>query len=174
MDKIEYNGEIYRRTNSKWVDSRNLVVYESLQKTLNDLYIETLDYSAYSVEDLVKEGDKFKDSSSYKSAITFYEKALAICDEVTMKYILPRITSCYRKCNMPKKVVELFSLIKREYGVGFITPVLLTSVAAAYCDLGEYDNALRCCKWAYRNFGGEFNANLSGVWARIKKESGKE
>ena len=75
---------------------------------------------------------------------------------------------------MPKKVIELFSSLKNRYGVDFITPVLLTSVAAAYCDLGEYDNALRCCKWAYRKFDGEFNSNLSGVWARIKKESGKE
>ena len=173
MEKIEYNGEIYRRTKSKWVDSRNFNVHESLQRTLNELYIETIDFSAYSVEELVQEGDKFKDSSSYKNAIAFYEKATVDCDEVTLRYILPRITSCYRKCNMPRKVIDLFTDVKGAYGTDFITPVLLTSVAAAYCDLKEYDNALRCCKWAYKNFG-EFNSSLSNVWARIKKESGLE
>ena len=161
------------RTQSKWVDSRHLVVHESLQKTLNEMYLKTLDYSSYTVEELVKEGDKFKDSSSYQDAIAFYEKALADCDEVTYKYILPRITSCYRKNNMPRKVIDLFSETKRKYGTDFITPVLLTSVAAAYCDLKEYENALRCCKWAYKKFGG-FNPNLSNVYTRIKKESGLE
>ena len=46
---------------------------------------------------------------------------------------------------MPRKVIDLFSETKRKYGTDFITPVLLTSVAAAYCDLKEYENALRCC-----------------------------
>jgi hypothetical protein len=26
LDTIEYNGEVYTRTKTKWVDSRNLVV----------------------------------------------------------------------------------------------------------------------------------------------------
>ena len=173
MDTLEYNGEVYTRRNAKWVDGRNLVVYENLQKSLNHLYLEKLDYSMYTVNELVAEGDKFKESTSYTSAIKFYEKALQDCDEVTHKYILPRITSCYRKNNMPRKVIDLFAETKRKYGTDFITPVLLTSVAAAYCDLQEYENALRCCKWAYKTFG-EFSPSLSNVWARIKKESGLE
>jgi tetratricopeptide (TPR) repeat protein len=173
LETIEYKGEIYTRRNAKWIDSRHLVVCETLQRVLNLLYLEQLDYSQYSTRDLVVEGDKFKESSSYQSAISFYEKALEDCDEVTHQYILPRITSCYRKNNMPRKVIDLFSETKRKYGTDFITPVLLTSVAAAYCDLKEYENALRCCKWAYKTFG-EFNPNLSNVYARIKKESGLE
>ena len=127
----------------------------------------------YNYDVLVAEGDKFKESTSYLSAIKFYEKALEDCDEATYKYVLPRITSCYRKCHMPRKVIELFSDTKRVFGTEFITPVLLTSVAAAYCDLKEYDNALKCCRWAYKNFE-EFDPLLSNVWARIKKESGLE
>ena len=173
MDTIEYNGEIFTRNNSKWVDSRHIAVYDGLQNILNQMYLETLDYSDYSVEELLAEGDKLKESSSYLSAIRFYEKALEECDEVTYKYILPRITSCYRKCNMPRKVIELFAETKSLFGTGFITPVLLTSVAAAYCDLKEYENELRCCRWAYKTFG-KFEPSLSNVWARIKKESGLE
>lgn len=173
MDTLEYNGEVYRRTNTKWVDSRNIVVYDVLQNILNHMYLKTLDYSNYSIDELLAEGDKLKESNSYSSAIGFYEKALEECDETTYKYILPRITSCYRKCNMPRKVIDLFAETKKFFGTDFITPVLLTSVAAAYCDLKEYENALRCCKWAYKTFGG-FNPNLSNVYARIKKESGLE
>jgi tetratricopeptide (TPR) repeat protein len=135
--------------------------------------LEQLDYSQYSTSELVAEGDKLKESSSYASAISFYEKALEDCDEVTHKYILPRITSCYRKNNMPRKVIDLFTETKSKYGTSFITPVLLTSVAAAYCDLKEYENAMRCCKWAYKTYG-EFNHELSAVYGRIKTESGLE
>lgn len=174
METIEYNSETYRRVNAKWVDSHNIVAYEGLQKILNHMYLQTLDYSAYSMEELVDEGDRLKESSSYQSAIGFYERAAMDCDEKTLCYILPRITSCYRKCNMPRKVVDLLTFVKSKYGERFITPVLLTSVAAAYCDLKEYENALRCCRWAYKTFGGEYSANLSNVWARIKKESGLE
>ena len=173
MDKIEYNGEIYTRTNSKWADSRHHIVHDSLQNFLNQQYLKTLDYSNYSIDELVAEGDKLKESNSYSSAIVFYEKALGGCDETTYKYILPRITSCYRKCNMPRKVIDLFTETKEFFGTDFITPVLLTSVAAAYCDLKEYENALRCRRWAYKTFG-KFDPNLANVWARIKKESGLE
>ena len=173
MDTVEYKGEVYKRRNSKWFDSRNFVVNETLQRILNQQYLQTQDVSGYSIGELISEGNKFKESSSYLSAINFYEKALEDCDEKTHKYILPMITSCYRKCNMPRKVIDLFADTKSKYGEDFITPVLLTSVAAAYCDLKEYENALRCCKWAYKTFG-EISPNLSNVWARIKKESGLE
>jgi tetratricopeptide (TPR) repeat protein len=173
MEKIEYQGETYTRRNSKWANSQNFIVPEGLQKILNTIYIKNLDSSSYSVEELVKEGDRLKDSSSYITAIDFYEKALDDCDEVTYQYILPRVTLCYRKSNMPRKAVDLFSKTKSKYGSDFITPVLLTSVAAAYCDLREYENALKCCKWAYKRFG-KFDASLSNVWARITKESGLE
>ena len=78
METIEYKGEIYTRRNAKWVDNRHLAVCETLQRILNRIYLEQLDYSQYSTSDLVAEGDKFKESSSYQSAISFYEKALPI------------------------------------------------------------------------------------------------
>lgn len=162
------------RTGSKWTDSSHIVVPELLQRTLNRLHIKAFDYSNYNIKDLVREGDKLKESSSYEDAILFYEKASEVCDEQTLKYILPRISSCYRKCNKPRKVIDMFSAAKNKYGEDFITPVLLTSVAAAYCDLKEYENALRCCKWSYKKFGGESDSNLSNVFARIKKESNLE
>ena len=142
MDKLEYEGQIYYRTTAKWTDDRHLVVHESLQRKLNQLYLEAADTFAYSVEDLLREGDKLKESGSYEAAIKFYEKAEADCDERTLSYILPRISSCYRHCHMAEKAINLFSRAKSKYGEDFITPVLLTSVAAAYCDLREYENAL--------------------------------
>ena len=174
MAEIVYNGKTYRRNNSKWVDRDCMVVHEALQRELNQMYLQTMDFSSYSVKDLVAEGDKFKASYTYDYAIAFYENAIKICDKETLKYILPRITSCYRSEKNPKQAIELFVYAKRKYGEDFITPVLLTSVAAAYCDTKEYENALRCCRWAYKRFEGNVDPNLSSVYARIKKESGLE
>ena len=173
MDEIVYRGKRYTRSSAKWVNSDYMVVHENLQIELNKEFIKTLDLSEYSVEELIEEGDKFKESATYYSAIKFYEEAMQNCDEEATAYILPRISSCYRHAHEPRKAVEMFALMKKKYGEGFITPVLLTSVAAAYCDLHEYENALRCCRWAYKRFGG-FTANLSAVYGRIKKESGLE
>ncbi|MBQ5801215.1 MAG: hypothetical protein IIW20_04945 [Clostridia bacterium] len=172
MEEIVYNGKKYIRNNAKWTDTDYMVVHEKLQIELNKLYLQTLDISGYSVEELVSEGDKFKNSATYDYAIVFYEKAIETCDEQTLKYILPRITSCYRHEGVPRKAIKLFSFAKSTYGVEFLSGPLLTSVAAAFCDLKEYENALRCCKWAYKAFNGEFNSSLNNVFARIKKESG--
>ena len=174
MEQIVYEGESYRRVNSKWVDSSNLVACESIQKILNRRYLETLDVSSYSIEELVAEGDRLKESTSYQAAITFYEKAAESCDEQTLAYILPRITACYRKCNMARSAIDLFSFAKSRYGSAMMSHALLTSAAAAYCDLKEYENALRCCRRAYKHLNGQYNSNLSAVWGRIKKESGLE
>jgi tetratricopeptide (TPR) repeat protein len=174
MAEIVYNGKTYTRNNSKWIDRDHMVVHKALQQELNKLYLKTLDLTSYSLKDLISEGDKFKDSYTYDYAIAFYEKTVELCDEETLKYILPRITSCYRHEKRPKKAIELFSYAKGKYGEYFITPVLLTSVAAAYCDLKEYENALRCCRWAFKRYGGDIDPNLSSVFDRIKKESGIE
>ena len=109
--------------------------------------------------------------ASYASAIIFYEKALQSCDRKTYCYILPRITSCYRKNHMPRKAIEVLSNAKRVYGVYIITSALITSAAAAYCDLKEYENALKCCRWAMKTFGGHIDSNMRRVMFRIKKES---
>ena len=52
-----------------------------------------------------------------------------------------------------------------------ITPALLTSAAAAYCDLGDYDRAKKCCDRAFAQLNGKRNGELSAVYGRIKKES---
>lgn len=174
MDEIVYKGKKYTRNNSKWVDADNMVVHETMQITLNSFFIEGIDFSLFTIQQLIDEGDKFKNSYTYNLAIAFYEKAAERCDEELLQYILPRITSCYRQTKTPRKAIELFSYAKEKYGESFITPVLLTSVAAAYCDLKEYENAMRCCRWAYKRYGGELDSNLSNVFARIKKESGME
>ena len=77
MAQLIYEGRTYTRNNSKWVDRDCFVVNETLQRILNKLYEQTLDFSQYSLSDLITEGDKFKASYTYDTASMFYEKAIS-------------------------------------------------------------------------------------------------
>ena len=50
---------------------------------------------------------------------------------------------------------------------------LLTSLAAAYCDVGNYELAKKCANKAYAIQGGgkNYQTELSLVFQRIKKET---
>ena len=174
MDKQrEYDGKIYIRRNAKWVDDHNMVVPTALQNILNNLEAKEICLEEMSYEDAKREGDKFKQSESYSLALKYYEAALAIADTRSrVSVLLPRITSCYRKIHRPEKVISLLSEMKIQYGEGIINEALLTSAAAAYCDMDKPEEALRCCKWAYKvlkNQQVNFSGELSLVFERVKK-----
>jgi len=171
MAELIYKGRKYTRNGSKWVDADCMVVHQTLQMELNEIYKRSLDFSVYSVTELIAEGDKFKESGSYLEAVNFYEKALDNADRESTAYILPRITSCYRKCHLSNKAISLFSRVKERFGEDIITPVLLTSAAAAYCDMHEYEKALICARRAYKGFDGKADDSLMRVFKRIDKET---
>ena len=171
MIEIEFKGEIYKRYNGKWVDDSFMVVVTPLQRELNRLYVQTVDFKSMDVQTLVKEGDMFKSNNDFILAVEFYEEASKICDKETLSYILPRITSCYRKNSTPQKAIDFFAFAKGKYGANIISSALLTSAAAAYCDLKEYDKATKCAKIAYAKKGGKADEDLLSVFRRIKREA---
>ena len=62
--------------------------------------------------------------------------------------------------------------MKAAYGEEIINEALLTSVAAAYCDIDEPENALKCCRWAYKVLKineKDKSLELSKVFTRAKK-----
>lgn len=171
MDVITYNGKKYKRYSSKWCDENDFIVHETLQNELNKEYIKNIDISSFSILELIQEGDKFKESTSYQLAIKYYEEAAKTCDKKTMSYILPRLSSCYRKAHLSSKAIELFSFAKRKFGEDIITEALLTSAAAAYCDIFEFDKAKKCCDIAYARSKGGVSEELKLVYKRIDKET---
>ena len=176
--KQEYKGKTYFRNNAKWVDADHFVVPEYLQNILNTLVFDDKALENMSYREAVDEGDKYKLSETYPLAIRYYEHALKITDNISQaSVVLPRVTSCYRKLGQPGKVVEILSDAKAAYGENVINMALLTSVAAAYCDLGQPENAIRCCKWAYRVLKVNLedrSFELTSVYERANKMLDKE
>ncbi len=171
--ELEYNGKIYTRNNAKWVDADSLTVSQSLQIILDSLAYKESDVEFLSYSEAKAAGDRYKQAENYHLAIKLYERALKIADHPSrVSFLLPRMTACYRKLNKPRKVIDLLGDAKCKYGEEIISEALLTSAAAAFCDLGEPENAIRCCKWGYRvlkKAEHEKSSELSLVFTRANK-----
>ena len=103
----------------------------------------------------------------------YFDDAIEKADSTAMAYILPRITSCYRKSGRPQKAIDILTYASKTFGRSMITPVLLTSAAAAYCDIEDYERAKRCCDRAYAESNGMHSDELSLVYKRIKRATGE-
>ena len=167
VDTLEYNGKQYMRYKSNWVDSNNMVVHLELQDILNNLFIERIDLSGTEIQEIIMQASKFKESGSYKLAIKYYEYVIENSTENAIRFVLPQITSCYRKYNEPQKAIDTVSLLKQKYGGGILTHSLLTSLAAAYCDMEEFGKAKKCCDRAYAMNNGSSSLELAMVYKRI-------
>ena len=170
MDELKYENRTYIRYNGKWVDSSGIAAPIKTQNILNQEFEKQLDLSKLSVDQLESEADKLKDADKHYRAIKYYEEIASKCDINKLRYLLPKLSSCYRKCNMPQKSIELFASAEEKYGQSIIDEVLLTTVGAAYCDLKEFDKAKKCCNEAYAKCNGKCSQELISVYERIKKE----
>lgn len=171
--KMDYEGKTYKRYNGNWIDSSYMIAPLIVQEALDKRYAQSLSLEHYSVEELIKLADEFKNNESYILAAKHYREAISRADRDTCRYIYPRLTSCLRKIGRSREAVEIISLIKKKYGMELITPVLLTSVAAAYCDLNEFGNAKRCADLAYCKLNRNPSEELRLVYARIRKHTEK-
>lgn len=172
MIEIIHEGNVYRRCKGQWIGEDYILAPSSIQIALNRIYASKIDLSGLSVQALVKEGDKFKSVNDYALAVRYYEEASKICDQGTLSYILPRISSCYRSLQEPQKAIEIFTYAKEKFGQSIVmSPALLTSAASAYCDMGDYEKAKQCIKIANKKAGGD-DRTIAMVYLRIKKETG--
>ena len=105
-ETVFYNDNTYTRINGKWVD-KNYMVVSHLQKTLDNLFSEQKSIEDYTVDELIAEGDKFKEAGNMGLAIKCYKKALEANTPEVFRYVLPKLTSCYRSQGLPQKAIEL-------------------------------------------------------------------
>ena len=169
-EMITYNGQTYRRVKGKWVDKNGMVV-SHLQKTLDNLFAKQQAMDNMTAEELIAEGDKYKEGKTSHLAIKYYEAALKSGTINTHRFVLPKLTSCYREQGRPKKAIELYEQAKALYGEKSMSHPLCTSVAAAYCDIGDYEDAKKCADKAFAMNGGKASGELTSVYGRIKKET---
>ena len=170
MDEIIFDGVKYTRSNGKWRKGGEAVP-EVLQRKLNKAFVETMDYSSLSLDEALKQADKFKASGDYSLASKCYEEIVCRGSQQEVAAIIPRLSSCYRFMKLPEKAIKLMSEYKEKYGAQVINAAMFTSVAAAYCDLEKWDEAKRCIDRAYA-MTGVSTPEISAVYGRINSRSG--
>ncbi len=171
MDRVIFEGKEYRRYTEKWVDTNNMTVSEILQDRLNAAFFQTQNLQEMTYDELVEYGNKYKNSGSIGIAIRLFEFASTRADAGNIAGLLPRLTSCYRSQGQPQKAIDLLEYARAKYGERILSGALLTSAAAAYCDLKQYRTARKCCDRAFAMSNGKKSGELSAVYARIRKES---
>lgn len=168
-DTITFEGKEYVRRNQKWTEN-NIIVPDPLQKTLNKILAENMNPLETTAEELIINADKFKESGDYLSAAKQYMEALVRSNRNQYASILPRLSSCYRKLGQPEKALVLEEEAVSIYGNKILNHAMLTSIAAAYCDLKKWDDARKYANRAYAVSEGRADVELMNVYSRIKAE----
>ena len=77
-----------------------------------------------------------------------------------------------QEIGVTQKAID-FWMENKQIFTSCLSVPLLTSLAAAYCDVGNYELAKKCADRAYAIQGGSQNyqSELSLVYARIRKET---
>lgn len=175
MKEIEYDGITYLYFDSNFVEKDSYIIpTENILKEVTKKYYSQIDYSDYSDDKLRKFIKETKSNLAYDTALEasllYYERHKQHSREI--RYILPVITSLYRKMQRPEEVIRINKEAYDICGKSVFSVPLYTSIAAAYCDLEEYEKARQFCDIAYAEQGGGIGikTELSLVYQRIEKE----
>lgn len=148
IKSVEYKGKTYMRRNKMWVNKYGEVINETAQRKLDEIVFESINVEDLSYDEALEFGDEFKGSGSFDMALELYKRALNSATFEAAKYILPRVTSSLRGMKKSDVALELYVELNELYGESIVDNVLLTSVAAAYCDRSMFDDARRCVEKA--------------------------
>ena len=174
MEKVVINNETYYINNGRVYDSSFLEAPKDIARAIWESWFASVDFSNMEESQLLEHIKKLKGAEYYTECLRVIEYGLQRFNKSAHYYrtVFPMITSCYRSLNQPQKAIDFWMENKYIFTSCLSVP-LLTSLAAAYCDLENYDLAKKCANRAYAIQGGSKNyqTELSLVYQRIRKET---
>ena len=175
FETIEVNGQRYFYDGNHFFDEYFLILQGAEQKEVVEAYFAQTDYTKFNAEALLLFIKKLKANDLIFRAKKAIDYALEkFKDDGRFLYrVLPLYTSCCREMGKPKEAIAAAQKYAGENGY---SAVLCTSLAAAYCDIQDYENAKRFVRMAYAKQGGAqgYQNEVSMVMLRIRKETGEE
>ena len=174
MKKLIYDGTTYYYQDGKLYDKSFLEIPKAASLPILSNYYAQVDYSEFSEQELINYIKAIKNSELYTLCINVISfGANKFSDSLNyLNIVFPIVTSCYRLSENPQKAID-FWISKKDKYRSILSNPLLTSLAAAYCDVKNYRMALYCAKKAYEMQGGKigYKNELSLVYERIRKEA---
>lgn len=174
MDKIIYDSEIYYIKKGIVYDRSFLQVPSNIAKFVYEEKYKNINYETFEEEQLLDFIKEIKNAEIYDKCIKAIEFGLKqFVGKISFyRVVFPILSSCYRAIKKPENVID-FWMENRYIHSDAVSSAFLTSVAGAYCDMGDYKTALTLADRAYAKQGGASEYNeLSNVYARIKKALG--
>ena len=173
MEKFEVDGEIFIYHNGKYFDEHFCALSHDMLIKVMKLRLEQSDYKNFNENELLELIKNCKDNEIFGFAKSISEFGMKkyIDNNDFVKSVLPIFTSCCRKLNMPNDAIEKS---KPYIKPSTYSTALNTSLAAAYCDVGDYLMAKKYADMAYAklaNLPYDMKREISNVYARIKAES---
>ncbi len=168
---VVYNGEEYHRLGGTWVDECNITAPASIQRMLDRQYKDKYlcDLTSLSNEKILVEAKFFKNNGSANLAL---ELLKYLYDRQAFLKVVPSmLASCYRLTGKPEAAIALYEEIVSIYGHSFATPELLTSVAAAFLDVKQAEDAKKRCDQGYAKSNGNPSDELKSVYQRLRSEA---
>ena len=171
MQEIELDGEIYYENKGKYYNSSFLEVESETKNLLVRMVLWSVDYKSMGQNELVKFIYKIKETEEFNLCIDICLFGLGKFgnDEFFVAKILPIVTSTYRNLNKPENAINIAKEQRKKFKCESVA--LYTSIAAAYCDIGEFETALKFANAGYALQGGGmgYKNELSLVYKRIEK-----
>lgn len=173
MEKFDYEDNVYYYVNNKFTDEHFICLEGEELINVSLFYYGQKDYKSLEKHELIDLIKSLKESELYAvvKEMCLYVLEEFKGDEYTIKTILPILTSSFRFLKQPRDAIN----VALNYIPHYASVALYTSLAAAYCDVEEYENALKYANRAYAMQGGSVGGGneLSSVYERIKKEMEK-
>ena len=114
-----------------------------------------------------KAADGAMERKDYNLAVRIYSNVFAIEEAQGVKYLLPRISACYRRLKRSGAAITFYEKAVSKFGNDIIDKVVLTAISSAYGDVNNWDEALRCANRAVALNDGVIDEYLENVLGRI-------
>lgn len=165
------NGEKYYYREGKWLSSSYIEVPLVIANQLNNLLVNDEDFLDKSMKELLEIIDSSRCADNIQLAAKVLKRALEIASIPQIAKLLPRLTSNYRKLGMSQKAIDIAKLYTAKYGRRVYSAPLFISVAAAFCDIDDYEKAKKFADLARTSTGVQNSIELISVYKRIKENS---
>lgn len=164
--KIFFMGELFF-FDEKWKRYDNKIYSMKYQDKLSKLFDKRFLFCKLPTELLIERAREAKDSKKYDIAISYFEIALLKSSICEVSDYISELTSLYRKCHKPNAVIELYKYICKKHKSFYFPNSFLTSLSAAYLDIGNKEKALQFAGEVYGRLGGKKDKELEKIYFRI-------
>ncbi|MCL2555540.1 MAG: hypothetical protein FWE03_00785 [Firmicutes bacterium] len=177
--EIEIDGILYIKSGKYWYaeDAIGIVPPDSIMKKILKKELESHDLKSMTIFELQEFIKITREIEHYDFCLEAVEQLLDLVteknDTILLRNCMSIKVSCLRKLKRSSEAIEFCKAMKELYSDDIRNVNTLTSLAAAYCDIEDWDTAKKVCDHAYKKQGGSvgYTNELSMVYKRIAAKS---